>query len=187
MISIKELNELAVEVHKNAVEHGWWEEKRRFAEVVDLIHCELSEAMEEYRNGHGIDEIYYACTTTPQCKPNYESGECKNNKPEGIPIELADTVIRILDYLDQKEREIVSGMGLIKFEGDFCDLIAECHMWISQAYTYRGFMKQYKKLLKCIEIIFSYCESNGIDIEKAIRIKHEYNKSRPYKHGGKVI
>jgi hypothetical protein len=32
-----------------------------------------------------------------------------------------------------------------------------------------------------------YCGKQGIDIEAIIKEKHEYNKSRPYKHGGKVI
>jgi NTP pyrophosphatase (non-canonical NTP hydrolase) len=35
--------------------------------------------------------------------------------------------------------------------------------------------------------ILCYCGANNIDIEKAILRKHEYNKSRPYKHGGKKI
>ena len=105
------INELAKEIHENAVEHGWWDEKRGFPEVLALIHSEGSKALEEYRNGRGAAEVYAG----------------SGGKPEGIPIELADVIIRILDY----------------------------------------------------------CGYAGIDIEAAIRQKHEYNKSRPYRHGGK--
>ena len=71
----------------------------------------LNRFLEEYRNGHGATEIYFS-----------DSG-----KPEGIPTELADVIIRVLDY----------------------------------------------------------CGYAGIDIDAAISQKHEYNKSRPYRHGGK--
>ena len=76
-----DINEIAKEIHKNAVAHGWWEETRTFPEIVALIHSELSEALEEYRSNHGVTEVYQ------------EAG-----KPEGVPIELADAIIRILDY-----------------------------------------------------------------------------------------
>jgi NTP pyrophosphatase (non-canonical NTP hydrolase) len=33
--------------------------------------------------------------------------------------------------------------------------------------------------------ILDLCESLGIDLERCIQIKHEYNKTRPYRHGGK--
>lgn len=105
------INELAKEIHENAVKHGWWDEKRGFPEVLALIHSEVSEALEEYRNGRSASEVYTG----------------SGGKPEDIPIELADVIIRILDY----------------------------------------------------------CGYAGIDIEAAIRQKHEYNKSRPYRHGGK--
>ena len=103
-----DLNEFATEVHKNAVEHGWWEDDRGFGEVIALCHSELSEALEEYRNG----------------KPFVYD---QDGKPEGIAVELADCIIRILDY----------------------------------------------------------CGMHDIDIEAILMDKHEYNKSRPYKHGGK--
>lgn len=50
-----------------------------------------------------------------------------HSKPEGIAAELADVIIRVLDY----------------------------------------------------------CAYAGIDIENVLEVKHEYNKSRPYRHGGK--
>lgn len=35
--------------------------------------------------------------------------------------------------------------------------------------------------------IFDLCGKAGLDLEKAIEIKSEYNKTRPHRHGGKVI
>lgn len=70
------------DIHKCAIEHGWWDEERSFPETIALIHSEISEALEEYRNGHDVTEIYYR----------------HDGKPEGVPIELADAIIRIFDY-----------------------------------------------------------------------------------------
>lgn len=52
-----------------------------------MFHTELSEAYEEYRNGRSLSEVYF----------NKENPA----KPEGIPIELADEVIRILHFCDK--------------------------------------------------------------------------------------
>lgn len=79
---MKNLKELAKEIHDNAVEHGWWDDPRSFPEVLALVHSEISEALEEYRNGREFTEIYYSAKA----------------QPEGIPVELADAIIRILDF-----------------------------------------------------------------------------------------
>ena len=34
---------------------------------------------------------------------------------------------------------------------------------------------------------FDFCELNGIDLNCAIALKMEYNKTRPYRHGGKIV
>lgn len=52
------------------------------------MHSELSEALEEYRNGHAAREVYF---TT--------DGD-GHDKPEGICVELADCAIRIMHCFD---------------------------------------------------------------------------------------
>jgi NTP pyrophosphatase (non-canonical NTP hydrolase) len=102
--------------HQNSVDHGWYEngEGDNFPTKLALVHSEVSETLEEFRNGKGFNEIYYSAQGT---------------KPEGIPVEMADILIRLFDMAGH---------------------------W-------------------------------GIDLEEALHIKHEYNKSRPHRHGGKKI
>ena len=43
------------------------------------------------------------------------------------------------------------------------------------------------ELIDCILRILDYCGHEGVDVEALLLEKHEYNKTRPYRHGGKVI
>lgn len=63
-----------------------------FGDRIALVHSELSEALEEYRSGHDYNEIYYPTALDPETGEEFTLA-----KPEGIPVELADAVIRIAD------------------------------------------------------------------------------------------
>lgn len=108
----KSISELQKEVHELAKDRGWYDgTPRTKLELISLIHAELSEAVEEIRKD----------------RPPIYILDSLSGKPEGELIELADAVIRIMDY----------------------------------------------------------CEFHGLDLEAAIKLKHEFNKTRPYRHGGK--
>ena len=110
---MKTINDYCCDAFNNAVLKGWHEKERTIGDQIALMHSELSEAFEEFRNGYRPDEIYFS----------------DGRKPEGIPIELADCIIRIFDF----------------------------------------------------------CGKYDIDLEQAIKIKMEYNETRPHRHGGKQV
>jgi NTP pyrophosphatase (non-canonical NTP hydrolase) len=106
------LNDVVQEAWETAERNGF-HENRTFGDIVALIHSEVSEALESFRDGHEPHVLYFG----------------DNGKPEGIPSELADIIIRVAD---------------------------------------------------CAGVY-------GIDLDEAVRVKMDYNSTRPFKHGGKVI
>lgn len=76
-----EFSEMQKKAYETACLKGWHDKPVTFGEMIALVHSELSEALEEHRAGRKTNETYYR----------------EDGKPEGIPSELADVVIRLLD------------------------------------------------------------------------------------------
>lgn len=114
------LNDFAREVHVNAVKHGWWEQEAPFAQIIALCHAELSEALEEEREGN--PSIYYICPydkvpcadefAKVRCGRIKMPDACKADGPQGKAIEMADCILRILDYCNKEGIDIEQALEI---------------------------------------------------------------------------
>lgn len=99
------LNELAAACHKSAQDKGWYDEPnpRTPAEALLLITTEVAEIVEEIRKPNPIGKMYFIAVPGLQaaidegCSTSVEIAS-RGIKPEGESTEVADVLIRLLDY-----------------------------------------------------------------------------------------
>lgn len=159
-------------VHALAKEKGWWDPRPDIDTVVCNLHGELSEAWEEYRaakSDQDLLEIRYGV----------------DGKPEGFVVELADFMIRTLDAcggmgIDMMGVSLPSRPELIlrELSVHIPSEISELHRLCDDFNTSESAISLLSRTSKLIR-------AAGADPEHVIRIKHKYNKTRPYRHGNK--
>jgi len=100
VVSLKRMKKRSLEkwtkyIHRWAKRKGWWEFPNSPLEIHMKIVTEAAEATEEVRSGN--PDVWF---------------DEKTMKPEGEAIELADAVIRIMDYFGYKKWDLEKMIAL---------------------------------------------------------------------------
>ncbi len=190
--------------------------KRSFADLMALVISELSEALEEYRAGKPPREIEFRKPgdAVVWYRPSYlhhsdakatlqtglrliESGY----KPEGVVIELADAAIRIGDAAGAHDVELELSGDLrdyfVEHENDaavlgqwICRTTWELSVAAGEAQCGCDGLSRNRHLTRALAAVCRTARWLGItgeEFERAIEIKHAYNRTRPHRHGGKLL
>lgn len=112
---LKTLEEFQQEIFEINDANGWFEKERSFGDDIALLHSEVSEMFEAYRD-HGLKDATDATVMDTV-------------KPEGVGSEAADILIRLLDT----------------------------------------------------------CRRHDIDLRFEVERKNAFNRTRGYRHGGKIL
>jgi hypothetical protein len=198
--------------HAISKEKGWLDNPRPFSAIASLVHSEISEALEEYRNNEGLTNIYYELRGEKFTKEQRErsveppASDVGWWKPAGIPVELADVIIRVCQWIGTNgfaeefaKRVMHQELETKWFERylkDFEDFSAMAHARTSKAYLAwddgspePNFSDSLaiNPLADLTDLVFAFCSYNKIDLWAAIDEKEAFNRTRPMRHGNKRI
>ena len=187
-----DLKALQREAHAIAKDHGWWDTERTFGDLIALVHSKLSEALEAYRE-LGTTKTAYTV-----------DADGALTKPEGVPYELADVVIRVADMAEGYGVDLAHEVGQLReynWTGSIYDQISTfgewivlCHYQVSTAMLHQwgehpSFpgSRPWRYLALLVKYVQLMAAHYGIDLDAAIEAKIEYNRGREYRHGGKAL
>lgn len=129
-----------------------------------LIHSELAEATECVRNGDLL--------------PRFR----EDGKPEGLPSELADVIIRTLDAMNLR--------GVAVFETPRTEYSGPD---LTPTQLLKGINRIHRRVVfsgahqEVIRETYAFAARCKIDLNAALEVKHAYNATRPHRHGGKAL
>lgn len=211
---IDNINVLAAEAHENAVAHGFWDVPDAEDRHVALIHCELSEAIQAERDGDSLRRYICkewdgsgegectmktrgVCVDYPMDALPGNGDSCSHRKPEGVAVELADFVIRLMDFAAGHRMKIPTRPQIVPVYASLPRLVNRLHSTIDELVHFReidagfgfedgtGCVAQVQLVVYALELVETYLDEQGINLWEVVREKMDYNRTRPALHGKK--
>jgi hypothetical protein len=186
---IEQLIVLGKSIHADNVAKGFWPEDkstRNHGEAVMLMITELSEAVEIHRKGNrtitSSDIATLTSASGPETFKQYYEALIKNTIEE----EMADTVIRLLDYCYGFGIKLTTISNDKKSRDNFgLDVLRLC--WFVIVAFHFEEKKEHDQTewhwSWALSMIARFCEWYNIDLLQHVQFKLKYNRTRAYKHG----
>lgn len=185
------LNELAKKAFENAKAKGFHDEKHTDGHYLMLVMCELAEAVEADRCGRRADRKEYE-RLAKDCEDIVWPHLFEMHIKDSVEDELADAVIRLLDYIGMKGFEIpddyVTKENLIRT----LNSTFRTKEWANlKTFAERVFISCCNNLLRMgddypdsvVYSVFAMAELYEIDLIWFVREKMKYNERREVLHG----
>lgn len=179
---MKNLNELSVAVHANAVEKGFWDKNLSDEHCLMMVITELSEAIEADRIDRHADRFGFdtalACAFQGVVRPDWFMHAYKRCIKNTVEDELADALIRLLDLTGARKYDLNRMLlGLPNMEISFTENLFE----ICKEIAYYQHSKE-ARVNHLILRIIALCDHMKIDLNWHVEQKMKYNSFRPAMH-----
>lgn len=186
-INNEQLKQWAKQIYDIACAHGWHEESKPNELLMALVLSEVAEAIEADRKDRRVTEkqleSFIAITTSDE---NYKATDLifkasfENFIKGTLEEELADVVIRLLDYINMRWENNYD-WDYSPSDFDIPDSFPVAAWKLVKNILERGSMN----VRDSIQYVLEWSEKLGINISQFIEWKMKYNSLRSYKHGGK--
>ncbi len=185
---VKTIGEMTAEVREVNIALGWRTGGNTFGDYIALLHSEVAEALEAYRDHRLIDATtrYYGEERHP------ETG--RQTKPEGVGSEFADVLIRLLDTCDvfglhpfdpdAKLRDVGIGVTGMPDGPHLLESFGDWMAWLHRCIDRFWGTRDGPGMLRALVTVASRFGFN-LDAEYARKVA--FNRTREYQHGGRTL
>jgi hypothetical protein len=191
------LTEMTAEIREVNTQLGWRDAKNTFGDYIALLHSEAAETLEAFRD-YKLEDA-----TGPDVEVLAEEEDHMGNypilgwrpaKPEGVGSEFADLVIRLLDMCDVTGITVMDGVMTlaevppipVQLIGapDPVDTFGDMVSWLHRAIDLFWGSRDATLMLRAI---VTAANRYGIDLTDEYTRKIAYNRTRPFRHGGRTL